>query len=150
VSLLGRPWALRDVQDVEAFARRILDANLERRGAHLRPDAHDDAVAFLLEVAVKADRSFDPARGTTSQRGYGRQWRKLSEQARTLQPYCSVPGCTSTDVTVDHIDPSTRGKPGLTLADVQVLCRFHNASKGAKSYRVEGSNTIKEPTVWVL
>lgn len=90
------------------------------------------------------------SRGTTAQRGYGRQWRKLSEQARRIQPYCSVPGCTSSDLTVDHVDPGTRGKPGLTLADVQVLCRFHNSSKGAQSYRAKGSNTIEEPTAWVL
>ena len=89
-------------------------------------------------------------RGTTSQRGYGAYWRKLSEQARRMQPYCSVPGCTGTDLTVDHIDPATRGQPGLTLADVQVLCRFHNSSKGAKRYRVEGSTTLETAALWVL
>jgi hypothetical protein len=89
-------------------------------------------------------------RGTTTQRGYDRHWRKLSEQARSLHPYCAVPGCTSTDLTVDHIDPRTRGKRGLTLADVQVLCRFHNSQKGAKSYRAEGSSTVEEPVAWVL
>jgi 5-methylcytosine-specific restriction endonuclease McrA len=89
-------------------------------------------------------------RGTTSQRGYGRQWRKISEEARRLHPYCAVPGCTSTDLTVDHVDPRTRGKHGLTLADVQVLCRFHNSSKGAKSYRVEGSTTSEDAALWVL
>ena len=68
--------------------------------------------------------------------------RKLSDQARTLHPYCSVPGCTSSDLTVDHIDPSTRGKPGLTLADVQ--------QKGAGRYSVEGSRTVEEGVAWVL
>jgi hypothetical protein len=63
VSLLGRPWALRDVDDVEAFARRIPEAKLQRRGAHLRPDLHDEAVCFLLEVAVKADRAYDATYG---------------------------------------------------------------------------------------
>jgi 5-methylcytosine-specific restriction protein A len=89
-------------------------------------------------------------RGTTTQRGYDRAWRKLSEQARTLHPYCSVPGCTSADLTVDHIDSRTRGKPGLTLADVQVLCRFHNSQKGAKSYRAEDSSTVEETAAWIL
>jgi hypothetical protein len=63
VSLLGRPWTLRDVGDVEAFARRILEAKLERRGAHLRPDLYDEALCFLLEVAVKADRAYDATYG---------------------------------------------------------------------------------------
>jgi 5-methylcytosine-specific restriction endonuclease McrA len=75
---------------------------------------------------------------------------KISEEARRLHPYCAVPGCTSTDLTVDHVDPRTRGKHGLTLADVQVLCRFHNSSKGAKSYRVEGSTTSEDAALWVL
>jgi hypothetical protein len=67
-----------------------------------------------------------------------------------LHPYCSVPGCTSADLTVDHIDSRTRGKPGLTLADVQVLCRFHNSQKGAKSYRAEDSSTVEETAAWIL
>src|SRR5919109_4599565 len=62
VSLLGRPWTLRDVEDVEAFARSILEAKLQGRGARLRTDVHDDAIAYLLEVAVRADRSYDASR----------------------------------------------------------------------------------------
>ena len=89
-------------------------------------------------------------RGTTTQRGYDRAWRKLSEKARSLHPYCAVPGCTSNDLTVDHVDPRTRGKPGLTLADVQVLCRFHNSQKGGKGYRVEGSSTVKYEAAWIV
>lgn len=89
-------------------------------------------------------------RGPTTERGYNREWRKLSEEARRLHPYCAVPGCTSTDLTVDHVDPSTRGKAGLTLANVQVLCRFHNSSKGANSYRVESSTTSEDPrNLWI-
>jgi hypothetical protein len=63
VSLLGRPWTLREVADVEAFARRILEAKLQRREAHLRPDLYDEALCFLLEVAVKADRAYDATYG---------------------------------------------------------------------------------------
>ena len=40
---------------------------------------------------------------------------------------------TSEDLTVDHIDPATKGRADLTLADVQVLCRSHNSSKGANA-----------------
>jgi 5-methylcytosine-specific restriction enzyme A len=107
---------------------------------------------YLFGPCDQCRREKNAARGTTPQRGYGRQWQKLSKQARELQPYCSVPGCQSTDLTVDHVDPRTRGKPGLTLADVQVLCRFHNSSKGAKAYPVskESSGTREEEVSWVL
>jgi hypothetical protein len=63
VSLLGRPWTLREVEDVEGLARGILERQLAKLGARLRPDLLDEAVCFLLEVAVRADRSYEPARG---------------------------------------------------------------------------------------
>ncbi len=57
-------------------------------------------------------------------RGAGGHWRKLSLLARQLQPYCSVPGCTSQDLTVDL------GRGGdhrtATLEEVRVLCRSHH------------------------
>jgi 5-methylcytosine-specific restriction endonuclease McrA len=70
-------------------------------------------------------------RGTTSQRGYGQEWQRLSRLARQLQPWCSL--CASRrDLVCDHKDPATRGRRGLTLVDVQVLCRRCNGSKADK------------------
>jgi 5-methylcytosine-specific restriction endonuclease McrA len=67
-------------------------------------------------------------RGTTTQRGYGAQWQRLSTLARLRQAWCSHYG-SGRDLVADHIDPASRGMPGLTLADVQVLCRKCNGSK---------------------
>jgi 5-methylcytosine-specific restriction protein A len=72
------------------------------------------------------------ARGTTNQRGYGAAWQRLSAEARRRQPYCSKCGATR-DLTVDHRDP--RKRTGLTLADVDVLCRPCNARKGGARQR---------------
>jgi 5-methylcytosine-specific restriction endonuclease McrA len=77
-------------------------------------------------------RTYERGRGTPAQRGYGAAWQRLAAEAKRRQPYCSVPGCTSLDLTVDHIDPASKGRRYLTLADVQVLCRSHNAAKGRK------------------
>ena len=67
-------------------------------------------------------------------RGYDEAWQKLSARARRLQPFCSVHGCTSTDLTVDHTPEAWRrkeqGKP-IRLEDVEVLCRSHNSVRGA-------------------
>ena len=72
------------------------------------------------------------ARGTTAQRGYGAAWQRLAAQAKRLQPWCSV--CRATeDLVADHLRPETRGRQGLTLADVQVLCRRCNGSKQDKA-----------------
>jgi 5-methylcytosine-specific restriction enzyme A len=85
-------------------------------------------------------RAHEGQRGSTSARGYGPEWRVLRAEAIRLHPYCSVPGCRDTDLTVDHIDPASKGRTGLTLADVQVLCRSHNSSKGNRPPGGRGSS----------
>lgn len=71
-------------------------------------------------------------RGTPASRGYGPDWQVLSRRARRLQPWCTFCGATD-DLTVDHVVPlaqtGTQVRP--TLADVQVLCRSCNSTKGA-------------------
>jgi 5-methylcytosine-specific restriction endonuclease McrA len=70
-------------------------------------------------------------RGSSTRRGYDTHWQALARRALTLHPVCSTPGCGAThDLTVDHINPATRGQGELTLADVQVLCRSCNSRKG--------------------
>jgi 5-methylcytosine-specific restriction endonuclease McrA len=72
-------------------------------------------------------------RGSSTRRGYDTHWQALARRALTLHPVCSTHGCGAThDMTVDHINPATRGQGGLTLADVQVLCRSCNSRKGNK------------------
>lgn len=68
------------------------------------------------------------------QKGYDYAWDKLSARARTLQPFCSVPGCNDQDLTTDHSPEAWERKVmGLVirLQDVDVLCRSHNSAKGA-------------------
>jgi hypothetical protein len=68
---------------------------------------------------------------TTTQRGYGARWQRLSALARRQQPWCSHCGST-VDLVADHVDPATRGMRGITLADIQVLCRRCNGAKADK------------------
>jgi 5-methylcytosine-specific restriction endonuclease McrA len=70
-----------------------------------------------------------PGRGKCRdcQREYERK-RGTRRLAIKQQPYCSVPGCTSTDLTGDHRVPLSRGGTS-TLENVQVLCRRHNSAK---------------------
>lgn len=66
--------------------------------------------------------------------GYDAAWDRVSARARRLQPFCSVPGCTSMDLTADHSpeawERKAQGKP-IRLCDVEVLCRSHNSMAGA-------------------
>lgn len=72
-------------------------------------------------------------KGTPKQRGYDQAWRRLSERARRLQPFCSDCGRTS-DLTADHSTEAwKRHEQGLPirLEDIDVVCRTCNADRGA-------------------
>lgn len=62
-------------------------------------------------------------------RGYDWRWRKLSNRARQLQPWCTDCG-TTTDLTGDHLR-----WPARTLADIDVVCRRCNSRRGARRTR---------------
>lgn len=64
-----------------------------------------------------------------TQRGYDAAWRRRVVDAIERQPWCSVCGVTR-DLTGDHPVPLSRG--GSRDQDPVVLCRRHNASKGAR------------------
>jgi 5-methylcytosine-specific restriction protein A len=50
-------------------------------------------------------------------------WRKLSSQMRRKHPWCEVCGKT-TDLTVDHLDPLSKGGPLLAEEHrLRVICR---------------------------
>jgi 5-methylcytosine-specific restriction endonuclease McrA len=55
------------------------------------------------------------------------RWRRLSTRLRQLSPFCEIPGCSSTDLTVDHVISLDED---LTLAyeplNCRVLCNHHN------------------------
>lgn len=73
------------------------------------------------------------ARKSTKDRGYTGAWRRLSEQARQLQPFCSDCGAT-TDLQADHTPEAwKRYEQGLPirLSDIDVLCGPCNRSRGA-------------------
>lgn len=66
-------------------------------------------------------------------RGYDYTWRKLSERARFLQPWCSMCG-TQKDLQADHTpeawERKAQGKP-IRLQDIDVLCGDCNRKAGA-------------------
>lgn len=72
-------------------------------------------------------------RGSSTARGYGYRWRKLSERARAMSPQCEDCG-TAEDLTTDHTEEAWQrhelGKV-IRLRDVAVVCRRCNAERGA-------------------
>lgn len=66
-------------------------------------------------------------------RGYDQAWRKLSERARKLQPFCTDCG-TREDLTADHSPEAWARKAAgktIRLRDITVLCLPCNVRRGA-------------------
>lgn len=84
-------------------------------------------------------------RGTTRQRGYDERWRRLSERARRVQPFCSDCGRTD-ELTTDHSPRAwQRRELGLTirLEDVDVVCAPCNTERGP----ARGPDAVDRPTI---
>lgn len=78
------------------------------------------------------DRRSRPDSRSSSSRGYGWSWQKLSARARELQPFCSACGSTE-DLQADHTPRAWKryneGKP-VRLQDIDVLCGPCNIAAG--------------------
>lgn len=84
----------------------------------------------------------------TTQRGYNNRWRRLSERARTLQPFCTDCG-TTTNLTADHSPEAwERHEAGLPirLQDIDVVCLTCNLKRGAARGDRSRSKTTNNPT----
>lgn len=91
----------------------------------------DCGVVVRASRCAECMRFKERARPTRADRGYDYSWKKLSKQLREQQPFCSIVGCTSTDLTVDHIIPlSDAPWLRLEISNLRVLCRSHNSQKG--------------------
>lgn len=82
----------------------------------------------LLEVR-KAQR---PKKASSTARGYGSRWARLSRKARTLSPFCEDCGAT-TDLQADHTPEAWEryyaGKV-IRLQDISVVCGPCNRARG--------------------
>ena len=98
-----------------------------------RPCAQCGTVVRNSHLCIQCKRKREALRPSRTARGYDYKWQELSKLARRLQPFCRL--CRSPyDLTADHIIPLASG--GLnTLANVQVLCRSCNSSKGKNTQK---------------
>ncbi|AZA11088.1 hypothetical protein [Corynebacterium gerontici] len=73
------------------------------------------------------------AKPSPNKRGYNSRWRRLSERARRLQPFCSDCGATA-DLQADHSPQAwqrqAQGK-AIRLQDIDVVCGSCNRKRGA-------------------
>lgn len=73
------------------------------------------------------------ARASAAARGYDSRWRRLSEVARRLQPFCEDCGSRE-DLQADHSPEAWRRKSkglAVRLQDIAVVCGPCNIARGA-------------------
>lgn len=73
------------------------------------------------------------ARASATARGYDSQWKRLSKQARRMQPFCSDCGSTD-DLQADHKPEAWKRKADgkrIRLQDIDVVCGSCNRRRGA-------------------
>ena len=81
-------------------------------------------------VRVDPDKTGRPA---SDRRGYDWRWRRLSERARAMQPFCTDCG-SPYDLTTDHTPEAWERRAAgklIRLKDIDVVCRSCNAARGA-------------------
>lgn len=83
---------------------------------------------------TRCQRSADARRGSTTERGYGAEWQKLSAQVIVEEGQCRDCGTTGTatnPLTCDHIVSKALGGTDAR-SNLTCRCRRHNSSKGAR------------------
>lgn len=99
-------------------------------------DVYERTDSYASCLICKPQRSQRPTpkrKSSSSRRGYGWQWRKLSERARSMSPQCEDCGRVD-DLTTDHsVEAWERIEAGLPvrLEHVAVVCRPCNGERGA-------------------
>lgn len=93
-------------------------------------------------------RKRERERGSSTQRGYGAEWRKLRARILREEPTCQyawqtktagvwvvqrydLHRCLGPSEEVDHITPKAMGGTD-DRSNLRAVCRFHNRSKGSK------------------
>lgn len=77
-------------------------------------------------------RARERRRGTSAQRGYGGQWRRIRKLVLARDPICrDDSGCGAPSTEADHIKPLRRGGTH-DMSNLRGLCRRHHASATVK------------------
>ena len=70
-------------------------------------------------------------RGSSTDQGYGADWRRLRAAKLAANPYCQNTPCLELATDVDHITPRSKGGTD-DWDNLQSLCHSHHSAKTAR------------------
>ena len=94
-----------------------------------------------LRVTSRPGRCVACGGGTTTQRGYGADWRRRRASQLRAHPVCEWPQCGRPATEVDHIRPKVQGGSD-EAANLQSLCAWHHRRKTSTQDRRWGTHVI--------
>ena len=126
------------------------DRMMKRCGCRGCPNTTRDR--YCAEHAPWAAKYYDQRRGSTTERGYDGDWKRLAEQRRQIDAElcqsCLALGRLSPSPLVDHIVPiHIRPDWRLELGNTQVLCRDCHTRKTSEDMRRYGGRTGRAPSL---
>ncbi len=93
--------------------------------------------AYLGRRCPACERERDSLRGTSSSRGYDKDWRKFRSDFLRNNPRCVVVGCGELATDVDHIIGINEGGARLDVGNCRAMChRHHSQRTGRDQVRV--------------
>ncbi len=100
-----------------------------------RPCRHPGCPSLVRgkSYCLQHQRLTERDRGSSTRRGYDRQWRNVVAKAIKAQPWCSdclTEASPNNPLTGDHIRPLSRGGTN-DPSNIRVLCRRCNSRRGA-------------------
>lgn len=119
----SRKWRERNPERVHKIKRKYHEANREKVVA---------VTKNWFEAHPEKRREYNQNRLAYKRGGEGKitaqEWEDLKAKYGNR---CIVPGCTNTDVTMDHVVPLSMGGTH-TIDNIQPLCGHHNYTKNTK------------------
>lgn len=77
----------------------------------------------------RCSKELDIRRGNSTARGYDWEWKKFSKAFLELYPDCSIEGCKSPAVQVDHIIALAEGGAKLDPKNCRGFCASHHSQR---------------------
>lgn len=132
-------WRAAHLEQAKEAGRKCYQAHAEQRREYRRIKYYENIENEKAQKRAWAKANPEQVRARVRnrralKRGCGgtitaQEWKSLKVQYGNE---CVFPGCSRTDLTIDHIIPLSKGGAN-TIDNAQPLCVSHNASKGAKT-----------------